>query len=240
MSLQKLIYEGKAKKIFETANSHQLIMEYKDSLTAFNSLKKGEFEGKGQLNCEISTLIFHRLIEKGIQTHWIETQWPNKMLVQKTKIIPLEVVVRNFIAGSFAKKLGCAEGKELLCPIVEFYYKDDHLGDPFVNDEQIIALGWASQMTLNLLKIEALKINLILQELFTLCQIKLIDFKVEFGFNQNNEIILADEISPDCMRIWDSVTQEKLDKDRFRHDLGHVEGAYHEVLNRLKKQIQLS
>ncbi len=235
----KLIYEGKAKKIFQTDKADQVLMEFKDSLTAFNALKKGEFQGKGELNCQISTLIFHWLSQNGIKHHWIATRDKNKMLVEKTEIIPLEVVVRNFMAGSLAKKLGQTEGLKLKNPIVEFYFKKDELNDPFVNDDQITALGWADQKTLDLLKAEALNINSVLQKLFQKIDLKLIDFKTEFGRNQKGAIILSDEISPDCMRLWDEKTNRKLDKDRFRQDLGEVAESYQEVFQRIEKGVRL-
>jgi phosphoribosylaminoimidazole-succinocarboxamide synthase len=235
----KLIYEGKAKKIFQTDKADQVLMEFKDSLTAFNALKKGEFQGKGELNCQISTLIFHWLSQNAIKHHWIETRDKNKMLVEKTEIIPLEVVVRNFMAGSLAKKLGQTEGAPLKKPIVEFYFKKDELNDPFVNDDQITALGWTDQKTLDVLKAEALKINSVLQKLFQKIGLKLIDFKTEFGRNMKGEIILSDEISPDCMRLWDEKTNKKLDKDRFRQDLGEVAESYQEVFQRIEKGVRL-
>lgn len=235
MGAGQLLYEGKAKKVFSTENPRTVLMEYKDSLTAFNSLKKGEFTGKGKLNCEISTLIFQELERAHISHHWIQTLPPQQMLVQKTEIIPLEVVVRNFIAGSLAKKIGRPEGEALKTPVVEFYFKNDALGDPFVNDEQIVALGWSDQETLNELKNQALKINEVLISFFQKKDLKLIDFKVEFGRNADHRLLLADEISPDCMRLWDIKTNKKLDKDRFRQDLGQVEEAYAEVLSRLQK-----
>lgn len=235
----KLIYEGKAKKIFQTEKSDQVLMEFKDSLTAFNALKKGEFKGKGELNCQISTLIFHWLTKSGIKHHWIETRDKNKMLVEKTEIIPLEVVVRNYMAGSLAKKLRQPEGAQLIQPIVEFYFKKDELNDPFVNDDQIVALGWTDQKTINLLKSKVLEINVVLLKLFNAVDLKLIDFKTEFGWNQKGEIILSDEISPDCMRLWDKKTNKKMDKDRFRQDLGEVEESYNEVYLRLTKGVSL-
>lgn len=239
MKTQELIYEGKAKKIFKTDQPHVLLMEYKDSLTAFNALKKGEFAGKGALNCKISTLIFRLLTKNNIKHHWIETKDDKFMVVHQTKIIPLEVVVRNFVAGSLAKKLDIPEGTALKQPIVEFYFKNDALNDPFVNDEQIVALGWAKDTELQLLKAEALKINNVLFPVFKNVGLKLIDFKIEFGFDSNGQVILSDEISPDCMRLWDSATDKKLDKDRFRRDLGSVEEAYQEVYQRLLKGVGL-
>jgi phosphoribosylaminoimidazole-succinocarboxamide synthase len=239
MQKLELLYEGKAKKIYKTSTENILMMEYKDSLTAFNALKKGQFEGKGALNCKISTLIFKLLAKNNIAHHWISTTDEKIMLVHQTKIIPLEVVVRNHIAGSLAKKLGVKEGESLKQPIVEFYYKDDALNDPFVNDEQILALGWANASDLETLKKQALEINKILLNTFKSLSLKLIDFKIEFGFNSKNEIILSDEISPDCMRLWDAKTDKKMDKDRFRQDLGEVDSVYLEVYERLNKGVQL-
>ncbi len=234
-----MIYEGKAKKIFKTDQANILLMEYKDSLTAFNALKKGEFAGKGSLNCSISTLIFKLLSKHGIRHHWIETRDDKFMMVHQTKIIPLEVVIRNYIAGSLAKKLDIAEGTSLKQPIVEFYYKNDALNDPFVNDEQIVALGWAAPGDLKILKTQALEINKVLFDVFQKVGLKLIDFKIEFGFDAAGNLILSDEISPDCMRLWDAATDKKLDKDRFRRDLGSVEEAYQEVFQRLSTGVQL-
>lgn len=236
---KELLYEGKAKKIFSTDKENVLLMEFKDSLTAFNALKKGNFEGKGALNCKISTLLFKALSQKQIAHHWLETSGENLMLVKRTKIIPLEVVVRNYLAGSLAKKLGRDEGTQLSFPVLEYYYKDDALNDPFVNDDQVLAMGWANQEQLNHLRKEALKINQIILPLFLKAGLKLIDFKIEFGTDSEGNIILSDEISPDCMRLWDVKTNEKLDKDRFRRDLGSVDEAYAEVYKRLKKEIEL-
>lgn len=234
---KELLYEGKAKKIFSTEKENVLLMEFKDSLTAFNAQKKGQFAGKGALNCKISTLLFKVLSQKKIAHHWIETSGDNLMLVQKTKIIPLEVVVRNYLAGSLAKKLGLEEGSPLKMPIVEYYYKDDALNDPFVNEDQALALGWATAEQLKHLRAEALRINEIISPLFLKTGLKLIDFKIEFGVDANGAVILSDEISPDCMRLWDVKTNEKLDKDRFRRDLGSVDEAYAEVYKRLEKEI---
>jgi len=231
---QKLIYEGKAKKIFETEHANELMMEFKDSLTAFNAQKKGQFQGKGKLNCLISTHIFKVLSANGISHHWIKTENDNQMIVQKTQIIPLEVVVRNVLAGSLAKKVGREEGQRLSCPLVEFYYKDDALNDPFVSEPQIIEFKWATETQLEKMKKMALEINQILVPHFIKAGLDIIDFKVEFGINSSREIILADEISPDCMRLWDVKTKEKFDKDRFRRDLGNVEEAYQSVYERLE------
>lgn len=232
---QKLIYEGKAKKIFETSNPDQLMMEYKDSLTAFNALKKGEFSGKGQLNCQISTHLFKLLSKNKIPHHWIRTENNNQMVVVKTKIIPLEVVIRNFIAGSLAKKLGIEEGRALKSPLVELYYKDDALGDPFVSDDHALEFGWVKADQLKEMKKLALNINSILSPAFAEVGLKVIDFKLEFGIDPSGTLVLADEISPDCMRLWDVQTNEKMDKDRFRRDLGNIEGAYKQVLERIER-----
>lgn len=232
---QKLIYEGKAKKIFETDLADQLLMEFKDSLTAFNAQKKGEFAGKGRLNCLISTHLFKLLSVHGISHHWIKTEKNNLMYVHRTKIIPLEVVVRNVLAGSLAKKLGITEGQKLTKPLIEMYYKDDALNDPFVSESQALEFKWATETQLEQMKKTALKINEVLLEHFLKAELKLVDFKVEFGVNAKNEVILADEISPDCMRLWDVKTNEKFDKDRFRRDLGNVEEAYQSVYERLER-----
>jgi len=239
MQVQELLYEGKAKKIYKTEQDNILLMEFKDSLTAFNALKKGEFAGKGRINCKISTLIFKLLSQHNIKHHWIETRDNKYMRVHKTKIIPLEVVIRNYIAGSLSKKLNIEEGTPLKQAVIEFYYKDDALSDPFVNDEQILALGWAKSEDLAQLKTQALEINRILLNTFNHIGLKLIDFKIEFGVDSTGKIILSDEISPDCMRLWDKVTNEKMDKDRFRRDLGSVEQAYLEVYERLSKGVTL-
>jgi len=233
--MTKLIYEGKAKKIFETTNPDQLLMEYKDSLTAFNALKKGEFSGKGKLNCQISTLLFKLLSKNKIPHHWVSTQNQNQMVVLKTKIIPLEVVIRNYVAGSLAKKLGIEEGRKLNAPLVELYYKDDALADPFVSDDQAFEFGWVQKDQLSQMKTLALSINQILTSNFAEVELRLIDFKLEFGLNKSGHIVLADEISPDCMRLWDMQTNEKLDKDRFRRDLGNVQQAYEQVLQRIER-----
>lgn len=232
------IYEGKAKKIFATADRNQVVMEFKNDLTAFNALKKGQFEGKGELNCEISTLIFNELIKNQISLHWIKTFEKNKMLVFKTHIIPLEVVVRNRIAGSLAKKFKIPEGQVLKSPLLEFYFKNDELQDPFVSDDQIKAFGWATDEDLQQIKKITFKINGILQSLFLKCELSLVDFKIEFGKLPSGEIVLADEISPDSMRLWDVHTNEKMDKDRFRFDLGDVQTGYRTILNKLKEVLK--
>lgn len=241
MNLKKgnLLYEGKAKQIFEVQGAtDQVWVSYKDSLTAFNALKKGNFEQKGAINREISSLIFRFLEKKGIASHWISDVSPIEMIVKKVEIIPLEVVVRNILAGSTAKKLGIEEGKVLEKPLVEFYLKEDALADPFLSDDQALMLKVATENELRELKTKALQINQALQNLWAQAGITLVDFKVEFGKTKAGEIILADEISPDCCRLWDLQTHEKLDKDRFRRDLGNIKESYEQVLNRLKKVIE--
>ncbi len=234
----QLLYEGKAKKIFAIeGQADQVLVEYKNSLTAFNALKKGEFEKKGEINREISSLIFQYLKKNGVASHWISDEGSMSMIVQKLQIIPLEVVVRNVLAGSTAKKLGIEEGKKLRTPLVEFYFKDDALGDPFLSDDQAMMLEIATENDLQELKKNALEINRIMLSLWKKAGIELIDFKVEFGKNTKGKILLADEISPDCCRLWDLKTQEKLDKDRFRRDLGQIKESYEQVLNRLKEVI---
>jgi phosphoribosylaminoimidazole-succinocarboxamide synthase len=235
----ELIYEGKAKKIYSIpGNAHDVWVEYKNSLTAFNALKKGEFEGKGEINREITSLIFQYLKKNGVATHWVSDVSPTEMIVEKVVIIPLEVVVRNFLAGSTAKKLGIEEGKKLQKPLVEFYYKNDALADPFLSDDQALMMGISSEQELKELKSKALTINGLMKDVFRQAGIELIDFKIEFGKNLKGEIILADEISPDSCRLWDLKTHEKMDKDRFRRDLGSVKENYEEVLKRLKEVIR--
>lgn len=230
-----LLYEGKAKKIYSIPGEpNKVRVEYKNSLTAFNALKKGEFEQKGEINREITSLIFQYLKKNGVASHWVKDLSANEMIVQKVNIIPLEVVVRNILAGSTAKKLGIEEGKKLHKPLVEFYYKNDALADPFLSDDQALMLEVATEQELKELKAKALKVNELMKDLFHQAGIELVDFKIEFGKDLKNEILLADEISPDCCRLWDLKTQEKLDKDRFRRDLGQIKESYQEVLKRLK------
>lgn len=230
----KLLYEGKAKKIFETEDPQTVLMEFKDSLTAFNAQKKGSFEGKGALNRNIASLIFKVLKEKGIHSHFVQDVGDHSMVALKVDIIPLEVVVRNILAGSTAKKMGKEEGEKLHRPLVEYYFKKDELNDPFLSDDQIMIFGIAREEELKALKSKALRINDVLVELFNLIGITLVDFKIEFGKTTNGEILLADEITPDCCRLWDVKTGEKMDKDRFRRDLGGIETYYAEVLKRLQ------
>lgn len=235
--MSQLIYEGKAKKVWSEANAAQVRVEFKNSLTAFNALKKGEFAGKGAVNCEITCLLFDHLKKQGIETHLIKKISPTEIVVDKLTMIPLEVVVRNILAGSTAKKFGIEEGRRLDRPLLELFYKDDALQDPFVNDEQVLILGYVTAPELEACKKAALAINAALLPLFAKIGIDLVDFKLEFGKNAAGKVVLGDEITPDCCRLWDRQTNEKLDKDRFRRDLGKVDESYHEVLNRLKKEL---
>lgn len=232
--MQKLdmLYEGKAKKVFKTDAEDIYIVEYKDDATAFNGLKKGTITGKGVINNKMSNKLFRLLEEEGVPTHYVEELSDRETAVKRVEIVPLEVIIRNVSAGSFAKKLGIEEGKKLLCPTIEFCYKDDALGDPMINDYYAIAIGAATRDDIDRITKLAFKVNDVLCKYFKQLDIELIDFKLEFG-RHNGEIILADEISPDTCRLWDSKTHDKLDKDRFRRDLGGVEDAYQEVARRL-------
>ena len=227
------MYEGKAKKIFATSNPDLVIMEYKDSATAFNGEKKGEIDEKGILNNTIAASIFQMLNQKGIPTHFIAKLSDRKVLCKKVSIVPLEVIVRNVAAGSFSKRLAVPEGSELKTTIFELSYKDDELGDPLINDYHAVAIGAATWDDLKVIYDITAKINDILKDFFLGCGVRLIDFKLEFGRDSQGNIILADEISPDTCRFWDAKTNEKLDKDRFRRDLGNVKEAYMEMLNRI-------
>ncbi|MCM3240497.1 phosphoribosylaminoimidazolesuccinocarboxamide synthase [Heyndrickxia oleronia] len=234
MEKQELMYEGKAKRVYKTDSAGVLWIEYKDSATAFNGEKKSEIAGKGQLNNEITSLIFARLKEFGIESHFIKKISGYEQLVQQVSIIPLEVVTRNIVAGSLANRLGLEEGTRLKQPIVEFYYKNDELGDPLITEDHIEVLEIASLQELALLKQQALKINDILSKIFLELGVRLVDFKLEFGKDTRGAILLADEISPDTCRLWDKKTNQKLDKDVFRRDLGDITIVYQEILNRLK------
>ena len=227
-----MLYEGKAKKVFETDDKSRLIVEYKDDATAFNGLKKGSILGKGIINNKMTNIVFKYLEENGVETHFVEELGDRQTLVKKVEIVPLEVIVRNIAAGSFSNKFGVEEGKELLNPVIEFSYKNDALGDPMINDMQILAIGLASKEELASVSKQALKINELLKDYFFKRGITLVDFKIEFG-RYNGKVILADEISPDTCRLWDNKTNEKLDKDRVRRDLGGVEEAYEEVWRRI-------
>lgn len=230
-----LLYEGKGKKLYATSESDKIISEFKDDLTAFNAQKKGNEKGKGSLNCQISTIAFNLLEQNGIKTHFIKSLDENSMLCKRVKIIPLEVVVRNVATGSLTKRLGIDEGKTLDFPIVEFYYKNDELNDPLVNDEHCKIMGIIdSDETADFLKTTARKINGVLVEFFAKANLRLIDFKVEFGRDESGKILLADEISPDGCRLWDKDSNKKMDKDIFRQSLGNVSEAYKEVLARIQ------
>ncbi|MEH7245350.1 phosphoribosylaminoimidazolesuccinocarboxamide synthase [Neobacillus niacini] len=231
--MRELLYEGKAKRIFKTDDEQTVLIEYKDSATAFNGQKKADITGKGRLNNEITSLLFLKLKEQGIESHFIKRLSETEQLVKKVVIIPLEVVVRNVAAGSFAKRLGIEEGKELSKPLVEFYLKNDELGDPLLTTDHIYELNVATSEELETLKEKALQINTVLSRFFNELGINLIDFKLEFGKDVEGEILLADEISPDTCRLWDKKTNEKLDKDVFRRDLGSLTEAYETILARL-------
>ncbi len=228
-----LIYEGKAKKIFSTERPDVFLQEFKDDATAFNGLKKDKIPHKGELNNQISSKIFEFLKENDIPTHFIKKVSDTEMLVKKVDIIKVEVVCRNIAAGSLVKKFGFTEGTELKQPIVEYYLKSDELGDPLFTEDHIFALSLTDKYGLDVIKRMTLRINTLLKKFFLDKGIKLVDFKLEFGKDKNGNIILADEISPDTCRLWDSKTDKKLDKDRFRFDMGEVEEAYMEIKNRI-------
>lgn len=228
------VYEGKAKKVFRTAQEDAFIVQYKDDATAFNGEKRGTIVGKGVVNNRMSNLLFQHLEAHGVPTHFIQELSDRETAVRAVTIIPLEVVVRNRAAGSMAKRLGLTEGLELNQPIVEFYFKDDALGDPLVTPDHILALNWATEEELSTLQALALRVDMLLQQFFLKRGVLLIDFKLEFGRTNQGEIVLADEISPDTCRFWDATTNEKLDKDRFRRDLGSVEEAYQEMFRRVE------
>ena len=230
-----LLYEGKAKKIFSTENENEFIVYYKDDATAFNGEKKAEIASKGILNNKISTIMFEELAKEGIKSHFIKSLSDREMLVKKVEILPLEVIVRNITAGSFCKRYGVEEGIVLDTPIFEMSYKNDEFGDPLLNDDHAVALKLAAREEIDFLRTQTLKINEIMKKFFLKMDLKLVDFKLEFGKDVNGSIILADEISPDTCRLWDVNTNEKLDKDRFRRDLGDLVQGYEEVLARLNK-----
>ena len=227
------LYEGKAKKVFETDQPDLLIVSYKDDATAFNGLKKGTILGKGAINNRVTNHLMKLLEKQGVPTHFVEELNDRETVVRRVQIVPLEVIVRNIAAGSLSKRLGLPEGTKLKKTVLEFCYKNDELGDPMVNESHIYAMDLATKEELDTITRLSLKINEILCEYLMENHIELIDFKLEFGRLADGTIVLADEISPDTCRFWDSVTQEKLDKDRFRRDLGGVEDAYQEVLRRL-------
>jgi phosphoribosylaminoimidazole-succinocarboxamide synthase len=232
----QLLYEGKAKRIYKAQNPDEVICEFKDSLTAFNGVKSANESGKGELNCAITTLIFEALKKEGIPTHLIKKIDNTKLLVKKVDIIPIEVVVRNIAAGSLSKRLGLKEGERLPFTIIEFYYKNDALNDPLINDDHAMILNLVSNRNeLDILREYGRKINEFLTKFFDKIGLILVDFKVEFGKSKDGNIILADEITPDSCRLWDKKTGKKMDKDLFRFDLGNIKEAYSEILKRLKE-----
>ena len=232
MTRKELLYEGKAKRVYGTDDPTRCIIEFKDDATAFNGVKKGTIADKGVMNNEMSSYLFAMLAAAGVANHFIQRLSDREMLVRRVHIIPLEVIVRNIVAGSMSKRLGIAEGARLATPVIEFSYKNDELGDPLVNEDHIRALGAATDAEVADLRRLALEVNALLRERFVAAGITLVDLKLEFG-RADGVILLADEISPDTCRFWDSATGKKLDKDRFRRDLGGVEEGYHEVLRRL-------
>ena len=231
------LYEGKAKLIYETENQDELLVYYKDDATAGNGAKKGTILEKGIMNNKISAFFFDLLAKKGIEHHYISMPSEREMIVKKLNIIPIEVVIRNVAAGSLASRLGLEEGTKMALPIVELYYKNDDLNDPMINHYHIKAMDLANQEEINAIEEMGLKINAILTEYLATKKIELIDFKLEFG-RYKGKVILGDEISPDNCRFWDSETHEKLDKDRFRRDMGNVEDAYKEILHRLTGEVR--
>ena len=232
MEKKEQMYEGKAKKVFATENPDYCIVSYKDDATAFNGEKKGTIVGKGVVNNRMSNFMFKLLEAKGVPTDYVEELNDRETVLKKVEIVPLEVIIRNKAAGSFSKRFGVPEGTALKCPTLEFCLKDDDLGDPMINDSQIYAIGAATKEEIARISELAYKINDVMVEFFKSVNVDLIDFKIEFG-RFHGEILLADEISPDTCRFWDMDTQEKLDKDRFRRDMGGVEDAYAEMMKRV-------
>lgn len=230
---KELLYEGKAKKVFKTDKADELIVSYKDDATAFNGLKKGTIVGKGVINNQMTNAIMAVMEKKGVPTHFIEELSPSETLVKAVNIVPLEVIIRNIAAGSICKRLGLTEGSALNSTILEFCYKNDDLGDPLINDDHAVALDLATREELAEIRDYTFKVNDVLKDLFDQIGITLVDFKIEFG-RYNGKILLADEISPDTCRLWDKKTGEKLDKDRFRREMGGVEEAYQEVMKRIR------
>ena len=235
MSYEKLeqLYEGKAKKVFATSDPNVVIVSYKDDATAFNGLKKGTITGKGAINNRMTNNLMRRLEEKGVPTHYVEELSDRETAVKKVSIVPLEVIIRNISAGSFAKRYGVEEGIVFDQPTIEFSYKNDALGDPLLNTYHALALKLATAEEIETIKNDAFAVNEVLKAFWADCGVTLVDFKLEFGKVADGSIVLADEISPDTCRLWDAKTHEKLDKDRFRRDLGGVEDAYAEIMKRL-------
>ena len=233
MNKMNQLYEGKAKRVYETEDPNLLIVSYKDDATAFNGLKKGTIAGKGAINNQMSNRLMARLAKAGVPNHFVEELSERETLVRRVQIVPLEVIVRNIAAGSFSKRYGVDEGVVFDEPTVEYSYKNDALGDPLLNTSHALALGVATKEEIETIRRYALKVNEFLKAFWLECGVILVDFKLEFGRTADCEIILADEISPDTCRLWDAKTHEKLDKDRFRRDLGGVEDAYKEIMKRL-------
>ena len=233
MEKREQIYEGKAKKVYLTDDPDLVIVDYKDDATAFNGLKKGTIVGKGVINNKMSNLLMQKLEEAGIPTHFVEELSDRETLVKKVEIVPLEVIIRNIAAGSFSKNYGVKEGTPFECPTIEFSYKNDDLGDPLINDYHALALKLATKDEIELIKKYAFAVNDYMKAYWKERGVILVDFKLEFGKTSDGTIVLADEISPDTCRFWDAETMEKLDKDRFRRDMGGVEDAYNEIMGRL-------
>ena len=234
MEKKELLYEGKAKKVYATEDPNLLIVSYKDDATAFNGLKKGTIAGKGVINNQMSNALMARLAKAGIPTHFVEELNQRETLVKRVTIVPLEVIVRNIAAGSFSKRYGVEEGVVFDQPTIEFSYKNDALGDPLLNTSHALALHLATAEEIETIRSLSFQINQVLRDFWSQCGVTLVDFKLEFGRLADGTIILADEISPDTCRLWDAKTNEKLDKDRFRRNLGGVEDAYAEVMKRLR------
>lgn len=237
MTKKEQLYEGKAKKVFATDDPELLIVDYKDDATAFNGLKKGTISGKGVINNKMSNLLMEMLEKAGIPTHYVKELSDRETLVKKVSIVPLEVIIRNIAAGSFSKRFGVEEGVVFDEPTIEFSYKNDDLGDPLMGEYHAIALKVATREEIETIKKYAFRVNEVFKAFWAECGVTLVDFKLEFGKISDGSIVLADEISPDTCRLWDMKTNEKLDKDRFRRDLGGVEDAYTEVMNRLQQHI---
>ena len=233
MEKREQLYEGKAKKVYATDDPQLVIVDYKDDATAFNGLKKGTIAGKGVINNRVTNKLMQMLAEQGIPTHFVQELSERETLVKKVEIVPLEVIIRNISAGSFAKRYGVEEGIVFAEPTIEFSYKNDDLHDPLINSYHALALGLATKKEIEEIKAMAFKVNDILKEYFLSLNVKLVDFKLEFGRLKDGTIVLADEISPDTCRFWDADTNEKLDKDRFRRDMGGVEDAYNEMMKRV-------
>ena len=233
MEKKEMLYEGKAKRVYATDDPQVLLVSYKDDATAFNGLKKGTISGKGAINNRVTNFMMQLLEQQGVPTHFVRELSDRETLVKKVSIVPLEVIIRNISAGSFAKRYGVEEGIVFAQPTIEFSYKNDALGDPLINGYHALALGLATQQELDTIKAMAFKVNQVMKDFFKKINVDLVDFKLEFGRLADGTIVLADEISPDTCRFWDSTTHEKLDKDRFRRDLGNVEDAYQEMMKRI-------